>query len=373
MRAMIPAAVLAMVLAHTGLAQSGDRMPIAPPPSSASSEIEAAMNMGPRGQIAVRAVQGTKGGPAIGVADVEVELFHRNQGVKKIAAKLDEHGVVMVQDVPLGLSVRPVVRIRYGAATYQDVGPQMDATHPSSSVDVTVFEMTDDEPAWKITNRTLAIAPIPGELDVVESIEVENPADRTWMGAPADAQGRRATVSLTLPAGARNVGLEFGFHGWCCTSIKDNRLIVQMPLMPGKAPFRFTYRIDTPNGSSDVRVSNPVSCAQLEFLIPEGGAKVQSSGLSDGGTRTVGGTLVRAFKAEAVAPGTTIGLSLAGLPAPMPLPTTSSVPVQSTTSALDANMPMIIAIGAGVAILGGALYLYLRPPGGKVRKYNRAN
>lgn len=368
--AAIPAAAFAQPAAH-------DRVPISPAPTPVDPELERIMNTGPRGTLAIRAVQGTKGGPDIGIADVELELFHRNQSIRHLAAKLDERGIVIIQDVPVGISVRPLVRIKYANATYQEVGPTMDAGHPTASMEVKVYEVTDDTPAWRITQRHVLVAPLPGELDIVENVEVENPADRTWMGAaasPTDPQARRTTVAFILPQGAANVQLEFGFHGWCCTTLQGNVLLVQMPLMPGKSPFRYTYRVPTPTDESDVLVSAPAPCDLISFLIPDDGMPLKPTGLDAAGTQMVGQMRVRDFRAKSVNIGTPVGLHLAGLlkvaqtpPPAAPEPAQTSTTAAAQTKAPAGSFPIAIAIGVALLILGGAALLVLRPPGEKAR------
>lgn len=357
-----------------------DRMPISPAPQPLDPNLEHALATGPRGTLAIRALQGTKGGPDIGVADVQLELFHRNQSVRQLTARLDERGMVIIQDVPVAVSLRPVVRIQYANATYQEVGPTMDAAHPTASMEVKVYEITDTTPAWRVTQRHVLIAPIPGELDIVENVEVENPTDHTWMGAPADPadpQARRTTVAFILPQGAANVQLEFGFHGWCCTTLQGNVLMVQMPLMPGKSPFRYTYRVPTPSDEADVQVAAPALCDSVSFLIPDDQMPVKPTGLEPAGTQMVGQMRVRDFRARTVGIATPVGLHLSGLltvaQTPPPAQTATSAPASTdaTTAAQSrapgGSFPTKIAIGVALLILGGAALLVLRPPGEKAR------
>lgn len=341
------------------------RAAVATAPPAVPPELEAALTAGPKGTLAVRAIQGTKGGPTIGVADVEVELFHRNQSVRRMLARLDENGMVIVRDVPVGLPVRPVARLRHGANTYQDFGPQMDATHPSASMEVTVYEPTDDPPDWRIAQRVVMIAAIEDGVDVVEHAEVSCPGDRTWMGRPADDAGRRATVVFDLPPGARDVRLEYGFHGWCCTSFRDGRLTVQMPLMPGKSPFKFSYRADAPAGAGEVRVAAPAPSDRVTFLIPDDAVAVTPGpGLTAAGVRPVAGTRVRAYEGAAP-PGVPLALALHNMPSASTRAASAGVRRAGWT---EGSAPVLVMIGAGVVIVGGALYLFLRPPGERSKR-----
>lgn len=360
-RAFRAALLVLPLLAAAATAQPGGMSGAAPP-----IDTEKMMASGPKGSLVIRALQGTKGGPAVGACEAQLELYHRNQPIVQMNVRLDDTGMVMVRDLPVAMAVRPLVRIKHANVLYQDVGPQMDPAHPNTAVDVTVYETTDQQPAWRINARQVLIAPIDGELDVVENLEVENTSDRTWLGAPADAEGRRATIPLTLPEGVHNVELEGGFHGWCCTALKERALTIQMPLMPGKMAYRFAYRLPTTGSAADVRVSAAAPCQELVFMIPDDGSRAELVGLEAAGTQTIQDTRVLKFQARNVAASGVAGMRLTGLTFPQ-APAAPGAATASRRPWLNGSGPLYTAVGVGVLIVGGAIYLWLRAPGERKR------
>lgn len=340
---MIHTAAILIGALLTQLPPGHPPMPDATPPPAEQGGLQQAVEQGPKGILAIRAIQGTKGGPEVGGEEVEVVLFHRDRAVKQIKAQLDEHGVVLVNDVPVSLALTPLVRVKHAGVLYQDSGPTMDAANPNVSMDVTVYEVSDDPPPWNVAVRNVMASENPEAPDRVaigEVVVVENPADRTWIGAPADAQNRRATVVLTLPPGAKDITLQQGFHGWCCTEQTGQTLTVQMPLMPGRHTYKFRYSVPLVGGKADLRVASAAPAVTSAFLIPTGATTEPLTLLKE--TPPAPDIDGRMFEAAQVPAGEPVGLVLTGWGEP-----------------LGGDMPgsagsfnrMYLWIGAGVALL----------------------
>lgn len=317
-------------------------------PPLPDSSMQAA-SRGIMGSLAVRAVQGSKGGGDVGPAEVEIELLHRDQIIQRFKTKLDEHGVVVVGDLPVEMGVRALVRVKYANVLYQDVGPEMNAANPSASVEVAVFETTDQVPDWKVSMRHVRLSASAGAVSVSETVVVTNPSDRTWLGGPANAQGRRSVVSLTLPAGARDVSLESGFHGWCCTALSDRTITVQMPLMPGEATYRFSYKVDSPAGRAELLFAAPVRCEHLALFVSGGGATVEPRGVAPAAlppsSESPG---MRMYQGDGLAAGTQVGMLLANVPgAPPP------------DKARQLGVPALLALALLTGAVGGGTLVAL--------------
>ncbi|MFG0286301.1 MAG: hypothetical protein ACF8R7_17955 [Phycisphaerales bacterium JB039] len=297
----------------------------------------------PKGRLAIHAVQGSAGGDPVGSVDVQVDLYHNNRPLKQLTATLDENGVVVLEDVPIILGVRPVVKVEYGGVTYLEVGAPMDAENPEAVVTVTVYETTDETPQWDVAMRHVIAEPTPEGAVVGETLVVQNPADRTWLGGPPDAQDRRTTVRVHLPEGARDVQLTSGFHGWCCTTLEGNELAVQMPLMPGQTTFQYSYMVPPHDGHADLRITAPAPMRTAVFFVPMGG-DVEAIGMQEAEAPAMGGAAqMRMFQAQDIASGQEMGVVLTG----------GAVAAAASGSAAHARL--LALIGAGlvvVAIIG---------------------
>jgi hypothetical protein len=311
-------------------------------PADPSAQMDLSFYQGPKGTLAIRAVQGTKGGPAVSGDEAELILFHNNAPVKRYPLTLDARGSASVSDMPLAMKLRPMVRVRHAGVYYQQLGEPLDEGKPQASMDVLVYEVTETRPEWKIVLRQVVYDRQDDLTDVAETVIVENPTDRTWLGGPADAQGRRPTISLGLPPGASDVQLQRGFHGWCCTAFNNPELVVQMPLMPGTMTYQFGYSVHERDGQTDLRVASAAPIDHAVVYVPESDSVLQAVAIAPAGTEQVGGKPARLYQAKPLAANTPFGVTLAPLPK---VPQTADA-----ASSDDRRIVWVSAAGGAVAI-----------------------
>src|SRR5690606_29060756 len=154
--------------------------------------------------------------------------YHRGSHIDTIEIELDEHGVALVEDIPVAMGFQPLVKVAYSGVTYQKAGEVMDASRPHQMIEVVCYELTQDPPPWKVRMRHVMVTLAPDGVEVTEVLVVENPTDRTWIGRPragaGQGEGKAITTIFPVPAGALQVTLGRGFHEWCCTTQAENRL-----------------------------------------------------------------------------------------------------------------------------------------------------
>lgn len=300
-----------------------------------------------KGTLVVQAVQGTRKGPAVGADPVVVELVRAGEVVKKIETKLDEKGQVILEDLPVGQIVQPVVQVRHGGADYQAVGQVMHAGPPDQRVTVVVYEPTEEVQAWVIRARHVFVRRVPEGLYVKEMMIVESPTDRAWLGKKVGDE--RATLTLPLSKNTGRVDFYAGFHQGG-TELRNGELINHMALPPGISKFQFGYVVPIGGGKATIEVAVPADTDQLILVLPDDGSKVTATGLTGGEAVEMGPQKMRLFKAEKVKAGTKVGAAVSGLrsgaaatapPAPKPKDGTSSLP------------QTIAAVGGGAIVVGG--------------------
>jgi len=305
--------LLAFLGAPLALAQG----PLPPGQQGVPNDMTHAMAMSAKGTLAIQAVQGTKDGPPVGGEDVEIIIFHRDQPVQQINSKLDDHGLLVVENLPVSLGIRALVRVQHAGVLFQDAGPPMDDANPTGSMNITVYEVSDERQPMDIVVRQLAGALVSNGVDVAETVVVENNGDRTWLGEPADEAGRRATVQLTLPPDAVEVELLQGFHGWCCSQYTPPTLTVQMPIMPGQTTFKFAYKIPVRSGESDLRISSGLPTEHSVFVVPATDLVASGEGAELIGTETISGVQATKYEGGPHAAGDVVGLKLSDVRLPV--------------------------------------------------------
>lgn len=321
---------------------------IAQPPAAPASGVADLLKDGPKGMLAIRAVQGTKDGPPVQGDIVEIGLFHRDALIKRLSGRLDDHGELLLADLPVGLAITPVVQIKHAGVTYQETGPSMDAAKPGANLDIVVYEVSEAAPSWKVALRHMVIEPSASGFAVSETLVVENPADRTWMGAPADQHNRRATIAIPLPIGAERPELVQGFHGWCCSEHSDRSLIVQMPLMPGKTTFKFAYLAPVVEGVLDLRVTSPAEVVRLAIFVPDDNSAARAEFVTQLPSGAASTQSLRMFQGDHLPAGSTAGVVL----------TAPAGPESTRSPEATSNRSIALIAATAVAITSGVLFFW---------------
>jgi len=268
------------------------------------------------GSIAVKVVQGTKGGPKIGPDEVIVELYGHGGILHTSETKLDVHGVTVIENLPLVAPFRPRVTVKHGGTSYSQDGEVMHADNPTQDITITVFETSDKDPQWEVAMWSLVLNPLEkGGAEVVETLVARNPSDAAYLGSP-DADGCRISVALTLPKEAKNVTMEGDLHA-SYASVVGNRVLSRAPLKPGTSHFRLHYTIPTPGGTAEVDLVAPAGAGRLMVFVPMGYEGFRSDILKPSKVGTIENHRVQPYAAVDISAGQKISFTLDGLPGPV--------------------------------------------------------
>jgi len=336
---MKPLTVVAILLLLSGSAQAAD-----PPGAAASMPADGVMPEMPpmiaTGSIAIKVVQGTKGGPKIGPDKVTVELYGRGGKLRTIETKLDAGGVAMIKELPLSMTFQPKVTVQHGGASYTEIGEIMNSEHPTQEIAVKVFETSDKDPQLQVAMWHLIVKPAEkGGMDVVEMLVVRNMADSAYLGTP-DAEGRRISIAMSLPKGVKKVDQMGGSLHDCCASVVDGRLLSKAPLSPGMSQLKFHYIVPTPEGKAEIKLVAPAAAKQLMVFVPQDSKGFESDTLKIGQLRNVHDSPMQAYTVVDIAAGQEISFTLPGMPRAVVKP-----------SALVSTIPKILAALGGVILV----------------------
>jgi hypothetical protein len=234
---------------------------------------------GTKASITIKAVQATKGGPAIGADPVLVEYYNaEGEVVGRTAATLADNGQATIKDITLTVPVQPLITVTHSGVEYKAPGTVMEGTNRQQEVAVNVFETTDREPAWQVRMRHVIVTPGRDALDVTEMISVFNPTDRAWTGRRV-AAGPPVTLELVLPPAATNVRAGGAFRD-NAVKLEDGKLLGSMPLLPGAADLQVHYRLPAVDDDrAEVTLWAPAPTASFYVFLPADGTTVTSNEL----------------------------------------------------------------------------------------------
>ena len=304
------------------------------------------------GTITIQAVQGTEGGPQIAEEDAVVQLVRPGDAnsmsePQRISVKLDKHGEGLLEHLPLQPPFQPRVGVKHGGVWFDAVGKPMDAANPSQKITVAVYETTTQTPKWEIQRRHLRMHPTPDGLEVMELLELFNPADRAWLGA-ADTKGNRSWQVLSLPAGARYVTPSDGL------SVLAGKLVSLAPLNPGPSLVTVTYKVPVKDGRAnlDLAASAPVQSTMI--FLPDDNTTLEGKGVQSAGMFNMEAPM-RAFEAPALDADQHLLLTVGNLGNKAESPAADAAP---SSSALPRTLA---AVGGGVILVFCIVLLVIRP------------
>lgn len=304
------------------------------------------------GSLAIQATQGTPRAEPIRNSKVTIKLYHRNQLYDTIEAQLDEFGVTVIDDLPLGMSTQPVVQVLHDDMTYQRIGTVMDAANPYQKIEVTCYDATDEQPLWTISMRHVMVDRSEEGLVVKEVIVIENPGERTWLGTKTD-DDKRVTTSFMMPVSARNLKLGKGFHDWCCTEFDNGKLVNHLPLMPNTTEINFSYVVPIENGEAEITVAAPVIVEHLMIVVPHEMAADETIGLELGGAEQIGERLVRYYTTSNQQDGVIASITLTGLGSDKKL---------ANDGLAMGPVRIVAAIGGGLLLLVTIVVVFVKSP-----------
>jgi hypothetical protein len=283
-----------------------------------------------------------------------VQLVHSGAVIKTITSELDEHGVVVLENIPIGMGVLPVVRVEYAGVMYQQPGVQMDVNNRQQKIDVQCYEVTQDKPAWRMVMRHVMVGRDRQGLMVAEVVVINNPGERTWLGE-SGGPDKDATCIVPIPKAATNVSLGKGFYDWSTTRYDAGRLISRLPLMPGSTELQFRYTIPVESGgaSIDIAVENPID--QMMVVIPAEIETESVHGIAMGGSDSFGAQQVRYYRTSDLGAGDTVHMQLGGIESTQSAPMTIA-----TTSSTATAMKVIVGIAAAAFVILAAGMLLKR-------------
>jgi len=303
------------------------------------------------GVIAIRGIQGTDEGSDVTGDAVTVTLFSQSGPFKTIETKLDEHGVAIVDDVPLTEPVQPQVQIRHAGVTYETLGKAMDGRKPQQQVDVTVYETTNEKPDWKILMRHVILTKTEMGYIIKESLTIGNPDTRSWVG-PVVEEGAAPPqiVTFTLPTGAVHAKPIRGLQE-CCTQFIDGKLISTSALNAGRSLYQYTYVLTPTNGKVTLDIVSPVDTASLIVFVPDDNSRVLAEDFRPMGTFNMHNMNARTFKAAGLKAGqkTVVTIDMDKVAAVAPVQDAAVKTAQGDVQPAVDKTPKVVA---GVGVLG---------------------
>ncbi len=128
-------------------------------------------------------------------------------------------------------------------------GPRLQLTtqRPSADVEISVYDTISAPCPLVICRQDIAMRFQPGTLSVTESIVVDNPTRRCYVGAHSPDGDEPITLQLSIPPNFERTTFQTEFFGrrFC---LMGDKLATSIPWPPGQRELKFTYVLPAQQG-----------------------------------------------------------------------------------------------------------------------------
>lgn len=211
---------------------------------------------------------------------------------------------------------------------------------------LTIYETTTDQSSISIPSRGLIVSgidPESGELAVTDAYTFEVAGDMTLIEGN-DGYSVRFPVPENVDEITPRAGFDFG-----TARVEETSVLVTTPLKPGQTNAGLDYTFRYTGTEIDVPITTGYPTRSLQILVPTGlndddiVVDAIESPLLDGGIIAINDRDYHVWSASGIEPGSTLTLSIAGLPSP---------PTSNTLSTVEPAILAILALLVASGLTG---------------------
>jgi hypothetical protein len=203
--------------------------------------------------------------------------------------------------------------VRYADVNYRPDELAQLHVQATWQLDIPVYESTADDRAIQLERlNVLLLGADQGMLHFMEMGALSNTGDRTFVTANPQDLALAHAIRLPQPAGALGIQMQSGFSSQDLTSGVGG-VQVTSPVAPGRHEFALSFQVPYTGSGADVTLQLPYPTATYTIYLPETGVRLNSSGLTDGGSMVLGDQSYRVYRASNLPRATVVSGELSGL------------------------------------------------------------
>ena len=262
-----------------------------------------------------QAINATAGGQAGEGLEVTLRSFQGQEEAEPQTTTTDAEGRFRFENLETGSDWAYLVRVAFQGVLYSPGILAFESGQSELSTEILVYEATTDaqdvraERAHIFVNLEQTGAGSGTSLSVTELYVFSNTTDRTYVGAQ-EIDGRRWTTRFVLPEGAHDLVFDDGTLGGRFLTAPEGGFVDTEPHWPGTTSVVYSYELECVNGICDLtrELLHPIS--NLNVLIPDAGATVESAQLVMAGTQEAQGTSFLNYAGRDLASGQKLDLRI---------------------------------------------------------------
>ncbi len=232
-------------------------------------------------------VNGTAGGGSTEGLPVVLRVFQGASEQPSLSVTTDADGRFRLEGLETGSDWTYLLRVTYQEVIYSPGLVSFEAGQSEMVLDISVYEATTDDSQIRVGRAHLFVTASDETLSVSELYVFQNAGDRTYVGQES-VQGRRWTAKFMLPAESRDLTPDDGSLGGRFLPI-DGGFVDTEPQWPGSTSVLFSYVLECPRGRCDLSRVVMHAISDLNVLVADTGAAVESKTLAFDGKREAQG------------------------------------------------------------------------------------
>jgi hypothetical protein len=232
-------------------------------------------------------VNGTAGGGSIEGLEVTLRSFQGQEEREPRTTVTDASGAFRFEGLETGEDWVYLARVVYEGVVYSGGMVSLTPDQAEVSVQVPVYETTTDGSSITVERAHLFLTFTEGGVTTTELYVFQNPSDRTYVGVDG-GDGQRWTAKFLLPEESHDLIFDDGSLNGRFRLI-DGGFVDTEPQWPGTTQVLFSYTVDLIGGVADLSRTLAHPTVDLNVLIEETGATIESQDLVLEGTRQAEG------------------------------------------------------------------------------------
>ena len=267
------------------------------------------------GVIQGQVVNKTPGGAGVGDVVVTLKTYVGEQEQSSLEATTDEEGEFEFSGLATGTKNRYQITLSYQEADYMSPFIQFVDGDPLRKLEIPVYDSTESPEAIHISLNHMFVFPKEADLLVQDYAIFTNTGDKAFIGPELVGEaGKRETLRFSLPKEAGDTSLDLGLME-CCVLPAQGGFIDTMDVKPGDKEVAFTYPVKYSSSSYILTKRVDYATESFHLLIQDRGIEVSSQQLvREEPWTSSSGVRYLHFITQNVSPGTTISVTLSGLP-----------------------------------------------------------
>ena len=264
------------------------------------------------GTISGTIVQGTANGPSVGAVPVQLRAFIDFAEVATVQGETDENGRFQFDNLMTDPSAIYLVDTTYEEVRYGSEFFEFPAGSTAETVDITVYEQSDDDSGIAIARSNWIIDFQPGQLLLGQVMTLGNQTDSTFAGKQLDGAAQPVTVQVPVPEGAVEIEFADGTLGSEYILV-DGTIYDTRPISPGDQTRQIFVSYSMPVDGDSASIIQPFAydVGLVNLLVAElPDLDVAVDTLEYVENDTIQGVEYRLWNGENIGAGSTISVDL---------------------------------------------------------------